>query len=116
MQDWPIHASVVRDSGLDVSSWLLALYKVHFGISYVRFGGGNVVPDEGFGYVWEIHASVDHDRGLEMSPWHLALYKDHFDISYVRFFTLVKLQLGRLPELILLDSFTQAPSAVWQKH
>ena len=99
-----------------MSSWHLALYKDHFDISYVRFGEGHVGPDEGFGDVWEIHASVVHDRGLEMSPWHLALYKDHFDISYVRFFTLVKLQLGRVPELISLDSFTQAPSAVWQKH
>ena len=85
MQDWPIHASVVRDSGLDVSSWLLALYKVHFGISYVRFVGGHVGPDEGFQDVREIHASVVHDRRLKMSSWHLALYKDHFDIAYVRF-------------------------------
>ena len=69
-------------------------------------------PDDGYADVGVIHDSVVHDRGLEMSLWHLALYKDHFDISYVRFFTLVKLQLGRVPELISLDSFTQAPSAV----
>ena len=45
----------------------LALHKDHLDISYVRFGGGDVGPDEGFGDVWEIHASVVHDRGLEMS-------------------------------------------------
>ena len=64
---WKIHASIVHDRGLKMSSWHLALYKDHFDISYVRFGGGHVVPDEGFEDVWEIHASVDHDRGLEMS-------------------------------------------------
>ena len=45
----------------------MALYKDHFDISFVRFGGGHVGPDEGFGDVWEIHASVVHDRSLEMS-------------------------------------------------
>ena len=50
-----------------LDTWLCTLHKDHFDISYVRFGGGHVVPDEGFGDVWEIYASVDHDRGLEMS-------------------------------------------------
>ena len=33
----------------------------------MRFGGGYVDPDGGYGDVWDIHASVVHDRGLEMS-------------------------------------------------
>ena len=37
---WDIHAIVVHDRGLEVSSWYLGLYKDHFDISYVRFGGG----------------------------------------------------------------------------
>ena len=52
------------------------LYKDHFDVSYVRFGGGHVGPDGGFGDVWEILGNVVHDRGLEMSSCHLALYKD----------------------------------------
>ena len=64
---WVIHASVVNDKGLEVSSWHLALYKDHFDISYVRFGGGYVGPDWGYGDVWDIHVSVVHDRGPEMS-------------------------------------------------
>ena len=59
--------------------------KDHFDISYVRFDGGNVGPDEGFGDVWDTPASVVHGGGLEMSSWLLALHKDHFDILYVRF-------------------------------
>ena len=56
----------------------------------MRFGGGHVGPDEGFGDVWDTPASVVHDRGLEMSFLHLALHnlalsKDHFDISCVWF-------------------------------
>jgi len=35
-------------------------------MSYVRFGGGYVGPDEGSVDVWGIHASVVLDRGLEM--------------------------------------------------
>ena len=35
-------------------------------MSYVRFCGGHVGPDEGFGNVWDIHVSVVLDRGLEM--------------------------------------------------
>ena len=62
-----IHASVVHDRGLEMSSWHSALPKDYFDISYVRFGGGNVGPDGGYGDVWDIHASVVHDRGLEMS-------------------------------------------------
>ena len=64
---WDIHASFVQDRGLEVSFWHLALYKDHFDISYVRFGGGHVGPDKGFVDVWVIHATVVHDRGLEMS-------------------------------------------------
>ena len=45
----------------------LALLKDHFDISYVRFGGGYVSPDQGFGDGGDIHASDVHDRGLEMS-------------------------------------------------
>ena len=63
---WDIHASVVHDRGLEMSSLHLALHKDHFDISYVRFGGGHVGPDEGFGDVWNIHANVVQDRGLEM--------------------------------------------------
>ena len=59
------------------------MHKDHFDISYVRFGGGPVGPDEGFGDVWDIRAGVVHSGGLEKSSWYLALYKDHFDISYV---------------------------------
>ena len=33
----------------------------------MRFGGGHLGPDEGFGNVLNIHASVVQDRGLEMS-------------------------------------------------
>ena len=58
----------------------MALHKDHFDLSYVRFGGGHVGPDEGFGGVWGIHASAVHDRGLEMSPSCLVLFKDHFDV------------------------------------
>ena len=43
------------------------LYKDHFDISYVRFGGGHEGPDEGFGDVWDILATVVHDRGVEVS-------------------------------------------------
>ena len=50
-----------------MSSGYLALRKDHFHISYVRFGGGYVSPDEGFGDVWDILASVVHDKGLEMA-------------------------------------------------
>ena len=77
---WDIHANVVQDRGLEVSPWHLALYKDHFNVSYVRFGGGHVGPYEGFGDVWDILATFVHARGVEMSSWHLALYKDHFDI------------------------------------
>ena len=31
----------------------------------MRFGGGYVGPDGGYGHVWDIPASVVHDRGLE---------------------------------------------------
>ena len=61
--------------------WHDTLHKDHFDILHVRFDGGCVDQDEGFGDVWDIHASVVQDRGLEMSFWHLALYRDHFDIS-----------------------------------
>ena len=71
--------------GVEMSSWHLDLYKDHFDVSYVRFSGGHVGPDEGFGDVWDILATVVHARGVEMSSWHLDLYKDHFDIAYVRF-------------------------------
>ena len=64
---WNIHASVVHDRGLEMSSFHLALHKDHFDILHLRFGGGYVVPDGGYGDVWDIHASVVHDRGLEMS-------------------------------------------------
>ena len=53
--------------GNDNKKGHLALPKDHFDISYVRFGGGYVGPDGGYGDVWDIHASVVHDRGLEMS-------------------------------------------------
>ena len=82
---WDIHACVVHERGLEVSSWHLVLYKYHFDISYVWFGGGHVGPDDGYEDVWISHVIVVHDRGLEVSSWHLVLYKDHFDISYVRF-------------------------------
>ena len=68
-----------------MSSWHLALHKDQFDILYVRFCGGPVGPDEGFGDAWDIHANVVHDKGLEMSSWHLALSKDHFDIEYLWF-------------------------------
>ena len=29
----------------------------------MRFGGGNVGPDDGYEDVWDIHASVVHDKG-----------------------------------------------------
>ena len=45
----------------------MALHKDHFDISYVRFGGGHVGPDEGFGDVQVIHAGVVHGGGLEVS-------------------------------------------------
>ena len=64
---WDIHAIVVHDRGLEMSSWHLDLYKDHFDIAYVRFGGGHVGPDEGFRDVWDIYAGDVHDRGLEMS-------------------------------------------------
>ena len=50
-----------------MSSLHLVLHKDHFDTSYVRFGGGYVSPDEGFGDGGDIHTSVVHDRGLEMS-------------------------------------------------
>ena len=75
-----IYAGFVHDRVLELSSWHLFLHKDHFDISYVRFGGGYVGPDGGYGDVWDIHVSVVHDRGLEMSSWHLVLHKDHFDI------------------------------------
>ena len=67
---WDIHTCFVNDMhrGLEMSSLHLALYKDHFDLSYVMFGGGQIGPDKGFGGVWDIHASVAHDRGLEMSP------------------------------------------------
>ena len=77
---WDINTSAAQDEGLKMSSWHLALSKDHFDISYVRFGGGHVGPDDGYEDVWDIHASVVHDMGLEVSSWHLALSKDHFDI------------------------------------
>ena len=61
-----IHASVVLDRGMEMSSWHLALDKNHFDISKLRFGGGYVSPDKGFGDGGDILASVVHDRGLEM--------------------------------------------------
>ena len=42
------------------------LYRI-LPIQCVRFGGGHVCPDEGFGDVWDIHASIVHDGGLEKS-------------------------------------------------
>ena len=36
-------------------------------IQCMRFGGGHVGPDEGFGDVWISHVIVVHDRGLEVS-------------------------------------------------
>ena len=45
---WDIHAIVVHDRGLEMSSFHLALHKDHFDILYVRFCGGHVGPDEGF--------------------------------------------------------------------
>ena len=36
-------------------------------IQCVRFGGGHVGPDEGFGDVWDIHPCVVHERGMEVS-------------------------------------------------
>ena len=50
-----------------MSSGYLALPKDHFDTSYLRFDGGYVGPDEGFGDVWDILASVVHDKGLEMA-------------------------------------------------
>ena len=64
-------------------TWLYTRIILKF--LYVRFDGGCVDQDEGFGDVWDIHAIFDHDRGLIMSSFHLALHKDHFDISYVWF-------------------------------
>ena len=43
------------------------LYTIFLPIQCVRFGGGHVGPDEGFGDVLDIHASVVHERGLEVS-------------------------------------------------
>ena len=43
-----------------MSSGYLALPKDHFDTSYVRFDGGYVGPDEGFGDGGDIHASVGH--------------------------------------------------------
>ena len=48
---WGIHASVVHDRHLEMSSWHLALPKDHFDVSSVCFGGGHVGPDQGFGDV-----------------------------------------------------------------
>ena len=45
----------------------LALYKDHFDISHVWFGGGHVGPDDGYEDVWISHVIVVHDRGLEVS-------------------------------------------------
>ena len=87
---WDIHASVVHDRGLEMSSWHLVLHKDHFDISYVRFGGGYVGPDDEFGDVWDIPASVVHDRGLEMLSWHLALSKAAFSLEmFLAFFVIV---------------------------
>ena len=36
-------------------------------IQCVRFGGGHVGPDEGFGDVWVIHTSAVYHRALEVS-------------------------------------------------
>ena len=43
------------------------LYTIFLPIQYVRFGGGHVGPDEGFGDVWDIHAGVVHGGVLEIS-------------------------------------------------
>ena len=45
----------------------MVLYKDHFDISYVWFGGGHVGPDDGYEVVWVSHVIVVHDRGLEVS-------------------------------------------------
>ena len=45
----------------------MALHKDHFDITYVRFDGGHVGPDDGYEDVRISHVIVVHDRGLKVS-------------------------------------------------